>query len=324
MIDTTRRQSLIRRLAFFCGVLVILVTSFSAYIRLSNVGLSCSDWPQCYGQRLRDSQAGVASATETTTVIVVRVAHRVAAVSVLVLVLTMTLMCFFSRPVLWPQGRQSLLLLGMVVFLAVLGRWSSGARVPAVAMGNLLCGFAMVALCWRMVLRPVQTNNLFHAEIQRRRSLTGFARFALYVALLLLVIQIALGGLMSASYASMSCHGLTQCQTLFSGDWSFLSPWREPVFTVTDFSETGVINPMGAGSRLLHELVAGLNALMLLGLGILLFRRQHRGAGLLLMVLILVQLLLGYGLVSYGLPLLMALAHNIVAVLLLSTLVCLL
>ena len=51
---------LVRRLALLLTVLVLVITSLSAYIRLSRAGLSCAEWPQCYGERLRQAQQGLA------------------------------------------------------------------------------------------------------------------------------------------------------------------------------------------------------------------------------------------------------------------------
>ena len=39
----------IRRLAFTGLVLCFLVVVLGAYVRLSAAGLSCPDWPGCYG-----------------------------------------------------------------------------------------------------------------------------------------------------------------------------------------------------------------------------------------------------------------------------------
>ena len=64
----------------------------------------------------------------------------------LLLVLVMVMAAVASRPVLWPQGRLALGLLGLALFLAVLGRWTAHARIPAVTLGNLLGGFVMFAV----------------------------------------------------------------------------------------------------------------------------------------------------------------------------------
>ena len=38
------------RLAWFAVILAFCVIVFGAFVRLSNAGLSCPDWPTCYGQ----------------------------------------------------------------------------------------------------------------------------------------------------------------------------------------------------------------------------------------------------------------------------------
>ncbi len=43
-------NSLLRRLAIAATLLALVVIIFGAFVRLSNAGLSCPDWPTCYGQ----------------------------------------------------------------------------------------------------------------------------------------------------------------------------------------------------------------------------------------------------------------------------------
>src|SRR5262249_16708560 len=40
----------LRRLAWIAAAFALLVIVFGAFVRLSNAGLSCPDWPTCYGQ----------------------------------------------------------------------------------------------------------------------------------------------------------------------------------------------------------------------------------------------------------------------------------
>ena len=58
---TDRRLHVLRRLALLCAVMVLAVTSLSAFLRLSKAGLGCADWPACYGQDLRHLQQGIAA-----------------------------------------------------------------------------------------------------------------------------------------------------------------------------------------------------------------------------------------------------------------------
>ena len=78
---------LVRRLALLLTVLVLVITSLSAYIRLSRAGLSCAEWPQCYGERLRQAQQGLAvTAGDSDAVAAARFAHRVVASAALLLI----------------------------------------------------------------------------------------------------------------------------------------------------------------------------------------------------------------------------------------------
>ena len=124
-------------MAWICAVLVLAITSLSAYIRLSKAGLGCEPWPQCYGQQLRAQLQGEPPLQADAATADARLAHRVIASSALLLVLVMVMAAVASRPVLWPQGRLALGLLGW--------RFSGGARAldgpcphPAVTLGNLL------------------------------------------------------------------------------------------------------------------------------------------------------------------------------------------
>ena len=293
-----------------CGVLVLTITSLSAFIRLSNAGLGCADWPRCYGQVLREAQrhehAGVddneavAPVGHSPAVAAARLAHRISAVAAMLLVIGMVMSCFATMPTLRLQGRLALALLGTALFLAVLGRWTSGARVPAVAMANLLGGFAMLALCARMA------GSL---PSPQRPRLGPWA----WAGAAVLLFQIALGGLVSAGYSGLSCPGLTHCDLSgTAGVWEALNPWREP-----RFDATLPVNPAGALAHAVHRAGALVALLVLLPLGVLAMRRGRRRAGAVLLALLAIQVALGILMVVHALPLPLALAHNLVAALLL-------
>ncbi len=302
---TDRRLMLLRRLAGVCAALVLAVTSMSAFMRLTHAGLGCTDWPQCYGQRLRQLQQGVpVRADEQAATTVVRVLHRVFATAALLLVITMVMVCLGARPMLRSEGVIALALLGLALFLAVLGRWSSGARVPAVALGNLLGGFAMLALCTRLAVAGVPTVALH-------------VRVWVGAAVLLLVAQIALGGLVSASYAGLSCTGWSECLAAARDvGWETLNPWREP-----HLNAMPPVNPEGA---LVHALHRGLGiALVALAVPLAAFalRRGRSSSAAALMILLLAQALVGAMMSLDALQLQFALLHNVLASALLAVLV---
>ena len=300
-----RRLAFVRRTALVCALLVALITSLSAYIRLSKAGLSCPDWPACYGQGLRDLQQGRPAMTgEDVATAAARLAHRIAASTALLLVLALCAACLTARPVAWHEARAALALLALALFLAVLGRWSSDARVPAVAIGNLLSGFAMLALCWRLAYRP------------RAVSAPSLRRLA-WLATLLIGAQLALGGLLSASYAALSCtSGLADCiAAARSVPLSALDPWREPQFTATP----APVNPAGALALALHALVGVGTTVVVAVLGVAALRAGRRAAAALLLGALVLEPLLGAAMSTQGPTLPLALAHNLAAALLLAT-----
>lgn len=307
MDPTDRRLLHLRRLAGVCAALILVVTSLSAFMRLSATGLGCADWPRCYGQSLRQQQEGVApsqvaAATEPSSV--VRVLHRVLATVALLLVVLMVMVCLGSRPLLRDEGAIALALLVLALFLAVLGRWSSGARVPAVALGHLLAGFAMLALCTRLAVAGVPS------EVLRLRVWVG-------VAVLLLLAQVALGGLVSSTYAALSCQGWAQCFGAAQDiGWGTLNPWREP-----RLHSLPALNPDGALVNALHRGLGIALAAIVLPLAALALRRGRPSSAAALLILFLAQVLVGLMMSQEALYLQFAVLHNVLASALLATLV---
>jgi cytochrome c oxidase assembly protein subunit 15 len=289
-------------LAWACAALVLAITSLSAFIRLSQAGLGCQPWPQCFAQSLQAAGQRTAAPAEGA-VAAARITHRVVAVAALLLVIALVMTTLSKAPVLWREGRMALGLLALALFLAILGRWTTDARVPAVMLGNLLAGFAMFALSWRLA----ESTHHHPGAIAAPHSLTRWAR----VGLALLVAQIILGGLVSAGHAGLSCPQLLACDVA-GGSWQLLNPWHETPLDVAD-----PVNPAGALVHGLHRAGAVLVAAVLLPLGVAAWRSGRR-AGAAVILLLVVQAALGVLLVTGGLPLPVALAHNMTAALLLA------
>lgn len=297
------RITSLRRMAWTCAVLVLAITSLSAFIRLSAAGLGCEPWPQCYGEAWRIGVDGL-SAVPRQGVAVARIAHRLLAVAALLLIIAMLMSTYSRQPVLRREGRMVLGLLALALFLAILGRWTAGSRVPAITLGNLLGGFALVALSCRLAWTLSQKSPA--APSQR-----CFARWASLGGALLLA-QILLGGLVSAGHAGLSCPQLLTCD-LAGGSWQLLNPWHETPLDVADPT-----NPAGALAHGLHRMAAVVVAAVLLPLGVAAWRSGRRHAGAAVIGLLVLQAVLGALLVDRGLPLSVALAHNAVAALLVA------
>lgn len=311
MDPLARRRVLLRRAATLCAVLVLVVTSLSAFLRQTGAGLGCTPWPACHASAAQldtrvDSQWHVPRAAPSKAEHGARALHRVLATSLLLLLAAMTALAWLGKPRLAPEGGVLLLALGLVLFLAVLGVFTARARVPAVTLGNLLGGLLLFATCVRAAVAPASPTAVTPTARARLR------RWA-WLAGALLVVQAGLGALVSAGYAGLSCIEFQAC-TPGAGAWAALNPWHVP--------GEGAGQPgyaAGVGVHLLHRMVT---LAVLFALAVLARQAwragQRRRAGMLL-GLVALQVTLGLVLVFEQLPLSAALLHNLLAALLLGT-----
>jgi heme a synthase len=198
MLPPEPRPRVLRRLAWLCAVLVFAITSLSAFIRLSKTGVGCDPWPQCYAQAAQSAQQGQPpEAGADSAITPARTIHRVVAVIPLIVIL-MLVTASLARPVLWPELRMASALFALALFLAVLGRWTAGSRMPAITLGNLLGGFAMFAVSVRLVLKATATATATSAAAPRAGP--GLSLLA-WCAAALVFVDVALGGLVPAAPA---------------------------------------------------------------------------------------------------------------------------
>ena len=292
----------VRWLVLAALLLVLVITTTSAYIRLSQAGFGCADWPACYGRRMSTPPAGQLI-PERSTLFWARALHRLAASSTGIL---LVLIVFVGWDALQSAAARlaAVVTLALAGFLAWLGLITPSA-LPAVTVGNLLGGMTMLALLWWL-----------H---QRDRG-TGASRTLHRLALGALALQIALGGMIGARHAVLSCVTLPACA---GGWWPDSIDWRlfNPFFAM---SESDIGSAAGSAARealiMSHRYGAVLVATILCVLGVNAVRRGARVAarGWLLLGMLGLQLLLGAGTVLANFPLPLALLHNLCAALLLG------
>ncbi len=221
---------------------------------------------------------------------------------------------------LWRDDGASIpvLALAVIVLQAMLGMWTvTWLLKPIVVMAHLLGGLAVMGLLvWIAVVatRPMLTRDTVPA-----------LRPWVIVGMLLLLMQIALGGWTSANYAALACPDFPTCH----GQWWPQADFREGFVLWRGIGvdyEGGVLDASARTAiHLAHRLGAVIVAGYLLGLGWFLFRDIGlRIFGTVLWVLLAVQVALGIANVLGGLPLWVATAHNGVAAVLLGLFVVLL
>ncbi len=362
----------VRPLAWIATAFALGVIVFGAFVRLSNAGLSCPDWPTCYGRitwPVQHTAVAAADAAFPGRPVAVHLAwreqtHRFIAGTLGVLVLILALGAVWRQrgprhavivaalaAVLgvWlyiggEHGYSSLLAavaialpllaawwlrreapwkmlsvaFAVIIFQAMLGMWTVTLLLkPAIVMSHLLGGLATFALLAYAALR---LSGVGTREARVRRLLPWVA-----LGLLLLVMQIALGGWTSANYAALACG---TDFPLCAGSWWPALNFHQGFILWRDIGvnyEGGVLDE---SARAAIQMTHRIGALIVFVYGLLLAWRVARAGlkpqGIVLASLLCAQVLLGIGNVVLGLPLDVATAHNAGAALLLFTMVWLL
>jgi cytochrome c oxidase assembly protein subunit 15 len=310
-------------LAFGAAVLALVVVVLGAYVRLSDAGLGCPDWPGCYGELAVPDGAGAAAGFDRPLEPAKawkEMVHRYFAGALGLLIAALGAWAWARRRRPGQQVALPLALVALVAFQALLGMWTvTWLLKPLVVTAHLLGGLATLALLVWVGLRQAGYLPVEEAGIRPWRP------WAL-LALGLVVAQVALGGWTSANYAALACPDFPAC---YQGRWWPATDFRE-AFTLwhglgRDY-EGGILGqPARAAIHLTHRLGA---VAVLLGVGgflLALLRARPvpavRGPAVAALGLLLLQVLLGVGNVVLGLPLAVAVAHNAGAALLVVTLV---
>lgn len=151
------------RIAWFAVALTLCVVVFGAFVRLSDAGLSCPDWPTCYGRaawpqapaEVADHAASQIRPLETHKAWREQV-HRHIAAALGVLVLVLALMAARKRP----QG--TLRILGASALVA--------AAIPAYMLG--LIGAAFMLAIGGVGVLLVSAAQWSNADLARAAALT--------------------------------------------------------------------------------------------------------------------------------------------------------
>ncbi|UXI68654.1 COX15/CtaA family protein [Tahibacter amnicola] len=313
---------LVRRLSWFAVAFALLVIVFGAFVRLSNAGLSCPDWPTCYGKiTWPKHEAEISTANEAFPERPVEShkawreqVHRFLAGFLVLLTFTLAALSFRRRTQLGTESRVLLVTAAVIVFQALLGMWTVTWKLkPIVVMAHLVGGMLTFSLLAFVALRlTLGASGTDETAKLRRMVIVGIA---------LVAIQIALGGWTSANYSALACGmDFPTC----AGKWWPATDFREAFVLWRGIGvnyEGGVLD---ADARTAIQLVHRIGAVVVTGhlIGVIMvaFRRRLGAWGLALLAALAVQIVLGISNVKLGLPLPVATAHNGVAAVLLFVL----
>jgi cytochrome c oxidase assembly protein subunit 15 len=317
---------LFRRLLLAATLLAFAVISLGAYVRLSDAGLGCPDWPGCYGHLLGvpDEAHEQAVAHQSypgrpveTAKAWKEMVHRYFAGTLGLLILALCLLSW--RTGMRRHGSPALptLLLGIIALQAALGMWTVTLLLkPVIVTLHLLGGMTTLALLAGLALRVSDAPAAPPAG-------PGVALLAA-IALAAVVVQIALGGWVSSNYAALACSDLPLCQ----------GQWQPPMDIGQAFVLRRELGQAADGSLLTGEALTAIHwshrlgalalAAIIAALALALVRtgaRRWRRWAILLTALLVIQVGLGIANVLLSLPLPLAVAHNLGAACLLTGLV---
>jgi heme a synthase len=306
-----------RQLARIGTLITLIVVVAGAWVRLTDAGLGCPDWPGCYGRLIvaesliSDERAEAFGRPLDTGAAWREMIHRYLASSLGLLVIALCAIAWRNRrdpaqPVAAPFA-----LLALVIFQGLLGMWTVTLLLkPIIVVAHLFGGFATLAVLfwlsdWRAPAVPV-------APRVRTLALTATA---------LLIAQIGLGGWTSANYAALACPDFPTCQTQW---WPEIADFGEGFVLWRGLGvdyEFGVLDhPARVAIHFAHRLGALVAAAALIAFALALIRvGALRANGIAILTVLGAQLVLGVSIILFGVPLAVAVAHNGVAALLLLT-----
>jgi cytochrome c oxidase assembly protein subunit 15 len=290
----------------------LIVVPLGAYVRLSDAGLGCPDWPGCYGklvgvpehpaEHVAAEQAFPGKPVEAGKAWKEMI-HRYAAGTLGLVVFAACVLAWRRRPL------TSAALAVVIVFQALLGMWTVTLLLnPVIVTAHLLGGMMVVALLTLLAM----------GNAERPRTTPGSSLGLARLALVLLIVQIGLGGWVSSNYAGLACQDFPPCQGVWLPAMDF--PHAFTVRRELGYTGDGGLLPFEALTAIhwTHRLGA---LLVFLAVGTLILRLkaspEWRTWALVLTMLLVLQVGLGIANVLLSLPLPLAVAHNFGAALLL-------
>ncbi len=312
-----------KRLVGIAVLLALAVVVLGAYVRLSDAGLGCPDWPGCYGQL-------TVPQNKVTTLLAQRafpekplivhkalkeMAHRYLAGTLSLFIASLFVLALNSKQYLRVSVWLPILVGATVIFQAILGMWTVTLSLkPMIVSAHLLGGMTTLAmLAW-----------IAHRYWGKYSSQSVPKSLRLFIrgALLLIFMQVFLGGWTSSNYAGLICSDFPTCH----GNWIPTTDFGAAYQLLHGLGVDADGNPLSLEAlttiQWVHRVGALVTLLYITSLAWQLIKvPQLKVLGISLIALITLQVILGISNVVLHLPLFLAVGHNLVAALLVISLV---
>lgn len=202
-----KKLLLLTTITAFC--LVVL----GAYVRLSDAGLGCPDWPGCFGTlSVPESQTAIENAELNFPLQHIETAkawkemiHRYVAGFLGLMIFLIGIISYKNKKVLRVNPTVPYGIVLLVIFQALLGMWTVTLLLkPIVVTAHLIGGMTTLGLLTFITHR-------YLGKIQPNILKYQYEIFLVRLSLFVLFIQIFLGGWTSTNYASLACTDFPTC-----------------------------------------------------------------------------------------------------------------
>jgi cytochrome c oxidase assembly protein subunit 15 len=302
-----------RRLALAGAILAAAVVVLGAWVRLTDAGLGCPDWPGCYGHAYPQAALDAGKAWH-------EMVHRYFAGTLVLVITTLMIWAVVFRKDAGQPRTPVVLLFFIVLFQAALGAFTVTRLLkPLIVTGHLLGGLTTLGiLCW-LALTPQQRVPLPRERLLLKLACLAFAA---------LIVQLALGGWTSTNYAAVACPDFPTCQQSFWPAMDFRDAFVLWHGLDVDYTGGVLANPARVAIHVTHRIGAAVAGSLLLLVGLMTAfsgtSRRLRLAGFLVAGAVLLQICIGITMVHFAMPLPLATMHNAGAALLVICVVALL
>jgi heme a synthase len=301
-----------RRIVFLTWFLTLDLIMFGAFVRLTDSGLGCPDWPGCYGSvspigaldSIREAAQAMPDGPVTLPKAWIEMIHRYVGALLGFLIILIVALGWRKRSALGYSPKLAIATLVAVCIQGAFGAWTvTHQLMPAVVTAHLFGGMTLLGMMTWLAARERAYAKPAAATLTCR----PWAIFGL----LLLAVQIVLGGWVSTNYAALACMDFPTCH----------GSWIPEMDLRNGFSVVRGLGEMPNGEMISQTALTAIHwahrnfaFVVFAVLGILAWRllsdQGTRGPARLVLVLLGAQLFTGLTTIFFHWPLLIAVLHN--------------
>jgi cytochrome c oxidase assembly protein subunit 15 len=307
-------------LALLSTLFAVSVVVLGAFTRLVDAGLGCPDWPTCYGHIWApQTELEIAIANDAYPEIPVdldktwpEMVHRYLASTLGLLIIGLVVSAVRLRKEPGHPLKLPIFLLFFVILQGAFGAWTVTLKLwPQVVTAHLLGGFTTFTLLAILTLR------LSGWRFARMAAILDKPKKLAAWTLAVVILQVFLGGWTTSNYAALACPDFPKCQTQWWPTLDFKQGFDFAHPIGPNYLGGQLDVPARTAIHLSHRIGAIAVTVFTLLLAMSLFRLRLKGWSFLLVTLLSAQVALGISNVVFGLPLIIAVLHNLGGALLL-------